>query len=128
MTRQAGFTLIEAILVMLILSIAAVAVLSQFSQASRGWFVDEDLQIATQLVQERAEAILAARRNGGYASVALGTFNDTLTGDFAAYSRSVDVSSISGNPCPAATCKQVVVDVARAGTALASATFLLVDY
>lgn len=126
--RQAGFTLIEAILVILLLSISSVAILSQFSQASKAWFVDEDLQIATQLVQERSEGILATRRNTGYASVAVGTVNDTLTGSYASYSRSVIVSSIAGNPCPAGTCKQVVVQVSRAGTPLASATLMLVSY
>ena len=128
MMREQGFTLIEAIMVMLILSIGAVAILSQFSQAPRAWFIDEDLQIATQLVQERAETVLAARRADGYASIALGTVNDTLTGAYAAYGRSVVISAFSGNPCPAAACKQVVVSVSRAGTALASATFLLADY
>ena len=128
MTRQQGFTLIEAIMVMLILSIGAVAILSQFSQAPRAWFIDEDLQIATQLVQEGAETLLAARRTNGYASIALGTVNDTLTGAYAAYGRSVAITSFSGDPCPAATCKQAVVSVTRAGNALASATFLLADY
>lgn len=128
MTQQRGFTLIEAVIVILILSIAAVAVLGQFTQASRAWSIDEDLQVATQLVQERMEEMLAARRNGGYASVAVGTINDTLTGGFAAYSRTVTVSSVSGAPCPAASCKQVVVSVSRSGTALASATLLLASY
>ncbi len=128
-TRQSGFTLIEAILVILLLSISSVAILSQFSQASKAWFVDEDLQIATQLVQERTEGILALRRGtAGYAGVAVGTINDTLTGSYASYSRSVVVSSIAGNPCPAGTCKQVVIQVSRAGTPLASATLMLVSY
>ena len=128
MTRQSGFTLIEAILVILIISISAVAILGQFSSASRAWGVDEDLQIATQLVQERTEGVLAERRNAGYASIAIGTVNDTLTGSYAAYSRSVTVSSTSAAPCPAGTCKQVVVSVSRAGTPLASATLMLVSY
>jgi prepilin-type N-terminal cleavage/methylation domain-containing protein len=128
MTRQRGFTLIEAVVVILILSIAAVAVLGQFTQASRAWSVDEDLQVATQLVQERMEGILALRRASGYAAVAVGTTNDTLTGNYAAYGRTVTVSNLAGAPCPAASCKQVVVSVSRAGTPLASATLLLASY
>lgn len=128
MKRHAGFTLIEAVLVILVLSLASVAVLGQFTQATKAWFVDEDLQIATQLVQERAEGILATRRNSTFASIGLGTTNDTLTGSYAAYSRTVTVSSVSAAPCPAGTCKQVVVEVSRAGTPLASATLMLVSY
>ena len=126
--NQRGFTLIEAVVVILILSIAAVAVLGQFTQASKAWSVDEDLQIATQLVQERMEEVLAQRRASGYAVVAVGTVNDTLSGSYAAYARTVAISSVSGAPCPAASCKQVVVTVSRGGSDLASATLLLASY
>lgn len=128
MTQQRGFTLIEAVVVILILSLAAVAVLGQFTQASKAWSIDEDLQVATQLVQERLEDILAQRRASGYAAIAVGTTNDTLTGSYTSYSRTVTVGSVSGAPCPAASCKQVVVSVSRSGTELASATLLLASY
>lgn len=128
MMRARGFTLIEAVLVIVILSIASVAVLNQFSQAARAWFVDEDLQTATQLAQERAEGILATRRNGTYAGVAVGVANDTLTGTYATYARTVTVTAHAGAPCPAVNCKQVVVAVSRAGSPLAAVTFLLADY
>lgn len=128
MKQHRGFTLIELVMVIVILSIASVAVLDQFTQASKAWFVDEDVQVASQLLQERAEEVLLARRNSGYASVALGTVNDTLTGSFASYTRTVIVSTLSGAPCPAANCKQVQINVGRAGTPLASATLMLASY
>ena len=125
---QRGLTLVEVVLVILILSLASVLVMGQFSAASKAWWIDEDLQVATQLAQERAEGVLATRRIGSYGSVALGTVNDTLTGSYAAYTRTVNVTSLSGIPCPAASCKQVVVTVGRGGNTLAEATFMLVDY
>lgn len=128
MKQHRGFTLIELVMVIVILSIASVAVLDQFTQASKAWFVDEDVQIASQLVQERAEQVLLSRRISGYASVTLGTVNDTLTGSFASYTRTVIVSVLSGAPCPAASCKQVHISVARAGAPLASATLMLASY
>lgn len=128
MMRAHGFTLIESVLVIVILSIASVAVLNQFSQASRAWFVDEDLQTATQLAQERAEGILATRRNGTYADVGVGVTTDTLTGAYAAYARTVTVTAHAASPCPAVNCKQVVVSVSRAGSPLADVTFLLAEY
>ncbi len=125
---QQGFTLVEVVLVILVLSLASVLVLGQFSAASKAWWVDEDLQVATQLAQERAEIVLAGRRNGSYTSIAPGTVNDTLTGTFAVYTRTVAVTTLSASPCPVASCKQVVVTVGRGGTDLATVTFMLVDY
>ena len=128
MKQPRGFTLIELVMVIVILSIASVAVLDQFTQATKAWFVDEDVQVASQLVQERAEQVLLNRRTSGYASVTLGTVNDTLTGSFASYTRTVIVSTLSSTPCPAASCKQVQITVARGGTPLASATLMLASY
>lgn len=128
MKRARGLTLIEAVLVIVILSIASVAVLTQFSQAARAWFVDEDLQTASQLAQERAEGILATRRNGTFADVAVGVTNDTLTAPYAAFARTVTVTTYAGAPCPAVNCRQVVVGVSRGGTLLADITFLLAEY
>ena len=126
--RARGFTLIESVLVIVILAFASVAVLTQFSQATRAWFVDEDLQTATQLAQERAEGILATRRNGTFADVAVGVTNDTLAGPYVAFARTVTVTAHAGAPCPAVNCKQVVVAVSRGGTPLAEVTLLLAEY
>lgn len=127
---QRGFTLIELVMVMLIIAIASVPLFGQFTQATASLLDDEKIQTATQLVQERAESILALRRSQGFAAVANGTTNDTLTGNYAAYSRTVVVTqSTGGTGCFAsADCKEVVITVSRDATPRARITFLLVDY
>lgn len=128
-TKQiTGLTLVEVVLVILLLSIASLTILGLFAEASKGWFVDEDLQVASQLAQERAEQILGTRRNNGYNAIAVGTTNDTLTAAFASYSRTVTVTTVTGAPCPNPSCKQVSISVSRAATSLANITFQLVDY
>ena len=63
---QRGFTLLELVAVLLVVSIASVPLLGLFSGASLGLLSDEAIQTATQLAQERAETLLAVRRNRGY--------------------------------------------------------------
>ena len=128
--QQSGFSLIELIIVTIILALASVPILGQFTQVASSTLIDENIQTASQLAQERAEGILALRRNQGYSAVALGTTNDVLTGNYASFSRSVTVtepSFVSG--CPTgATCKGVVVTVNRGLSKRAEITYVLVDY
>ncbi len=128
--RQDGFTLIELVMVILVIAIASVPLFGQFSQATASLLDDEKIQTATQLAQERAEEILALRRRQGFAAIATGTINDTLTGNYAVYSRSVQVGAPpGGSGCFAsATCKEVVITVSRDATTRARVSFILVDY
>jgi len=130
MSRQNGFTLIELVLVILMLAIAAVPLFGLFTQASASLLSNERLQTAVQLAQERAEAIMAMRRSQDFAAVATGSTTDTLGIAYSGYTRTVTVSQPpTGAGCPGGgTCKEVVVTVAEAGSTLAEITFLLVDY
>lgn len=128
--RQSGFTLIELVLVIVIVAIAAVPLLGQFSQVAGSTLLDEDIQTAAQLAQARAEDILALRRRQGFAAVATGTTTDTLTGSYSVYTRTVTVTQPpAGGGCPAgATCKGVVVNVDRGLTSRARVNLVLVNY
>jgi len=128
--RQSGFTLIELIMVIIVVALASVPILGQFSQVAGSTLIDEQFQTAAQLAQERAEGILALRRTQGYAAVATGTTNDTLTGNYSAYSRRVTVTQPpAGGGCAAgATCKGVVVTVSRGSGNRAAVAFVLVNY
>jgi prepilin-type N-terminal cleavage/methylation domain-containing protein len=129
-TLQDGFTLIELVMVIIIVALASVPILGQFAQVAGSTLVDEEIQTAAQLAQERAEGILALRRAQGYAAVATGTTNDVLTGNYSTYSRSVTVTQppAGGGCAPGATCKGVVVSVDRGLSNRAELAFVLVNY
>lgn len=129
--RQAGFSLIELVVVIVLLGIAAVALLQQFSQAAASLGRNEQIQTATQLAQEGAEDVLALRRQAGYADPGLdpGSATENLAGLFAGYSRTITITEPASGGCPAlALCKDVQVSVNRGATTLAQIDLLLVDY
>ena len=128
--EQRGFTLLELVMVILLVALASVPILGQFSQASGTLLTDEIIQTAAQLAQERAEGLLAERRVNGYAAVPAGTVNDVLGGAYSSYSRTVTVTSPpGGSGCAAgATCKEVVVSVDHSGRTRAEVTLMLVSY
>ena len=127
---QDGFTLIELVMVIIIVALATVPILGQFTQVAGSTLLDEEIQTAAQLAQERAEGILALRRDQGYAAVATGTTSDVLTGSYSGYSRSVTVTELpAGAGCASgATCKGVVVSVNRGLANRALVSFVLVNY
>ena len=127
---QGGFTLLEMIMVMVIIALASVPILGQFTQAGSTLLLDEEIQTAAQLAQARAETVLADRRANGYVAIATGTVNETLTGNFAGYTRSTTVNQPPvGSGCAVgATCKEVIVSVSRGGNTRSEITFILVDY
>lgn len=130
LAAESGFSLIEAIIVTVILLIASVPILSQFTRIATGTVIAEEIQIASQLAQERAEGVLAIRRNQGFKAVLPGKTDDVLSGAFSLYSRSLVVTNASSSPdCfPGAECKNVAVTV-RLGTATrADFSIVLVDY
>lgn len=128
--RQQGFTLLELIIVIVIVSLASVPILGQFTQVAGSMLIDEEIQTAAQLAQERAESVLADRRSAGYASIATGTSTEALTGNYAAYTRTLTVNEPpSGSGCASgASCKEVIVSVDQGVSTRAEVTFMLVSY
>jgi len=130
--RQHGFTLIELIVVLVILSIASVPLFGLYTQASISLLDNEAIQTASQLAQERAELVLSLKRSQGFATLATGTTNETLAGSFSGFTRSTIISQPATAPagCPGGStvCKQVVVSVSQGGTMRSQLSFLLVDY
>jgi len=132
---QKGFTLIELVLVIIIISVASVPLFGLFSQASTSLLSNESIQTAAQLAQERAEFVLSRKRelgfNGPVAELAVGTITENLAGNFAGFTRITDITQPGIPPVgcpPGALCNQVVISVNRGGPALAQITLLLVNY
>ena len=64
-----GFTLVESIIVLVVLGIAAVAMISLQGNIFYSQSSSKDIQVGAQLMQECAEQILAMRRRISYSSV-----------------------------------------------------------
>ncbi len=127
--HQRGFTLIELVLVIVIITIASVPLFSLFTQATSSILSNEELQTAAQLAQEQAESVLALRRTQGFAAVAPGTTNEPAV--YNGFNRTTVVGAPSPVPtgCPAGpACNEVVIQVDKGGPVLAEVSLLLVDY
>ena len=133
---QKGFTLIELVLVIIIISAASVPLFSLFSQASTSLLNNEDIQTAAQLAQERAERILSLRRSQGFDGVpdiapGTGSITENLTGNFTGFTRITNITQPGTPPAgcpPGAICNLVAISVNRGGPALAQISLLLVNY
>ncbi len=127
-----GFSLIELILVIVIVGIAAVPLMNGFM--TMGSWLDtpiESVPAGAQLAQECAEHITALRRKDDYAGVASTSCNG-LPALPAGYSRTVTVTartSATLSACPAGTnCKEVSIAVTKGGVTVGRATLMLVEY
>ncbi len=139
LTGSRGFTLVETIIVVVVLSIAAVAIISMQGNIFYGQSGNKDLQVGVQLMQECAEQILATRRHsGGYTAVNTNTCSALgNVGGFGTPSVTVTANNVSGTPscpsnitcCPSnsSTCT-VAVTVSKAGANLTPVTLELVNY
>jgi len=66
-TLERGFTLIELVIIIMVLSIASVSLVSLYGQVAGTVAINKDITVAAQLAQECGEYLLAQRRNNGYA-------------------------------------------------------------
>lgn len=141
-TRQ-GFTLIELVVLMVAFFGSVVALLSVSREAALRVAEVDAAARAAQYAQERAETVLADRRNPnrGYAWVPLQSATCSNPSASCAYplenpvagtglTRSVAVANASSSalcPNPALGCKQVQVTVSKGGRTLATVTLLLAN-
>ena len=131
MKPQAGFTLLEMVLVIIILAVSSVPLFGMFSQAAFSLLDNEKIQTATQLAQEHAEFLLAIRRKQSFLAPQLsGNTNEVLSGNYAGYTRVTVINQPPTGPgCPGgASCKEVVISVDEGGSTYAEVSFVLVDY
>jgi prepilin-type N-terminal cleavage/methylation domain-containing protein len=131
-----GFTLVELILAIVVVAIAAVAIGSAFAYMARSQVLSSDLQRASQIAQECAEHIVGlGRRPGSYAAVAPVALNSTICNTLPAitpgFTRTVDVVNVAGAGaafCSAGwACKRIQITVQR-GSAMVRLNFMLINY
>lgn len=128
-----GFSMIELIIVLLVVSIAAVGMLALFSGAGQSLTINEDTQTASQLGQECAEHTLAARRNPkiGYSAIN-NAICDTLPAPLPGFARTVSVADLTTSPpctvSTAGTCKSVTISITTPTTNPTVFTLMVVNY
>ena len=134
MRRQKGFTLIEIIASLVMISAGIVGLARLFSNANSAATVATEMQKATRYAQECAEHILGLRADTNFLSSAIGTtMCNTLsipTAD-SAYVRTVSLGTTytgtTATACPnTASCRNATVRVQTANV-LADLTVLLVE-
>jgi prepilin-type N-terminal cleavage/methylation domain-containing protein len=128
MKTPAGFTLIELVCVIAVMSIGLVGVSRLFQQTREGPLYAAAVQNATQLAQECAEYALDTKRAGKTVTTSLCDSMPKPTG----YNRTLTPSSITTSSCPTGgTCTYWNVTVtapAESSTVTTSAVVMLVQY
>jgi prepilin-type N-terminal cleavage/methylation domain-containing protein len=136
MRRESGFTLIELVLVMLVISAGLLGLTKLFSRTSTALSTNETLQQAAQYAQECAEQVILKRREKAFLwadiTPTMCDTNAPLTGT--GFARTVTVNGFvvgTSDPpsaCPnARSCKNISILVTK-GTVNANVTLMLVDY
>lgn len=137
---ERGFTLIEMIMVMMVLSIAAVSVLEAFSGNGRGLLLADNNHVAQNLAQECAEYIARSKQDGAITYGAItATVCDAPLPDVNGFSLTVDPRDVTSATCPGganclalcpsgALCKDTTIAVTKSGSILATAKILFVNY
>jgi len=124
-----GFTLVESIIVLVVLAIAAAAISTMSGGIFKGQDENKDLQIGMQLMQECAEQVLANHRAATATPAPtpdcsnLATYAGiTLPSPFPA------TAAFAGTACPTGkTCKLVTISVTAGGSNLTPINLMLVD-
>jgi prepilin-type N-terminal cleavage/methylation domain-containing protein len=142
--RQRGVTLIELVISIVVIAIAAALLTIPFSTVLGSITLEDDIRRASQLVNECAEQALGKRRKpGSFAGLVNGTYTadeannpcrSSVLSLPAGFSRTVAIcDASSAGSCPNASCtagwscKRVDVSVAK-GSYTASAAFMVIDY
>lgn len=130
-----GFSLVELIIAIVVLSIGTIAVVTMMSQVGRGQTDNNDFQTAVQLIQECGEKILATRRRAttGYVSVVTSIDCGGLTAFSGFSAPTVTVTEPYANPpnpaCPTgAACKLATISVSKGSTTFPPVSLMLVNY
>jgi len=132
--RSRGFTLMESIIVMVVLGIAAVGIMAMQERLFANVSTVDGMQVSARLMHECAEQVLAQRRHteDGYANVVTtnGYGGNQCSGLSALPGYTIPTVTITepfsdGSVCPSNfSCKTVVIT--QGG--LAPVTLMLVDY
>jgi Tfp pilus assembly protein PilV len=138
--QSQGFTLIELVIIMVMISAGVIGMSSMFSVSSTSLTTNEVRQQMTQYAQECAERVLATRRSSGFASISISTTmcnTPAMPAMDTGFTRTVTIGSSYDNGtavrCPLGTttainCKDLTITVSHSGLSDTVITVMLVDY
>jgi MSHA pilin protein MshD len=133
-TKMGGFSLIELIVTLVVLSIAAVGVLSVFTVGIKGSADRLILNQATQLAQGEVDQVLGEKRANGFAAIATGNplpCNSTMLAGFACSRNIYDVDPGDlNNPAaaPPTNYKHVTVTITQPVIGSVSMDTIIANY
>ena len=109
-----GFTLVESIIVLGMLSLVAIVIAMMQGNLFKGKIDNKNIQVGAQLMQECAEQVIATRRTIGYNAISSSNFGNKQCGTSTAFGSydipSVTIGSYSSNGCPTGgICKLVSI-------------------
>lgn len=126
MRRVDGFTLLELLAVIVIVSVGLAGLAKMFGNTSMALALGESTQLTAQYAQECAEYVLGVRKDLGFTSIAANTC-DTLPPLPTGYSRSLSLAANTTGACPSSSvCTNAAVTVSR-GAASTTITVMLVQ-
>jgi len=129
---QRGFTILEMVIVVVILSIVGATVSLMVARVGSGQSENSDLQVGGQLLQECGEWIISNHRRDGSFFTSTLSNSSTCYGltSFGGFSTpSVTVTAYAGAGCPTGgTCKLAAITVTKSGTSLNPMNIVLVRY
>lgn len=131
MNRVRGFSLIELVAVIVLLSVAGTAIVGMYGSVASSLGENQDIQTGVQLTQECGEYLLNARRNNaaiGYTNATGSTFCSAILPAFPGYTVSIAFTDpYAGAACPG-TCKLAQITASKGTDTVATTTLMLVSY
>lgn len=126
--HNAGFSLIELVLVITLLSISSVGLVALFGQLTNSLAINNHTQTAAQLAQACAEHLLAMRRRSGYAMGGIADCSALPALNGFGPPAVTLVDPYAGAGCPAgANCKLFTIDAVYDSGAT-TLTLLITEY
>lgn len=127
--RTSGFTLIELVIVMVVISVSLLGLASMFITSTTSLSTNENLQQVTQSAQECAEKAIATRRSLGFAWFATNTLAcGQNTDGTPVASVGSPYSGTASTACPdGVSCRDIAITV-KSGSLSSSIAVMLVNY
>ena len=127
MRRTKGFTLLELIAVIVVISVGLAGLARMWGNADVAIFTGEEMQKTAQYAQECAEIVLGTRRDLGFNTLTTTLCDPAPTG----YTRTITLSSnytgTTTSACPnGATCRDATVTASK-GSASSDVKLMLVQ-